>query len=57
LWEQPVSVQATGKGAGGLHRPDGMRARRADADFEQVEDADRHALIHQVRILPQLLQD
>jgi L-serine dehydratase len=27
----------------GAHRADGVRARRADADLEEVEDADCHA--------------
>jgi hypothetical protein len=28
----------------GAHRPDGMRARRPDADFEELEEAGIHAL-------------
>ena len=42
--EQPVASQPQREQARGAHRPDGVRTRRADADLEQVEDADRHGV-------------
>src|SRR5271157_3453983 len=42
LRQQAVVPQALGEHPGRLHRADRVRARRADAHLEQVEDADRH---------------
>src|SRR4029077_17429870 len=46
---EAVGAEALGEHPGRLHRPDGMRTRRADADLEQIEDADRHAGLHRRR--------
>ena len=41
--EQPVGCQTVDERVRGPHRPDRVRARRADADLVQVEGADGHA--------------
>ncbi len=38
-----ITQPAFDEACGGAHRSHGMRGRRADADFEQVEQADGHA--------------
>jgi hypothetical protein len=38
LRQQPAVGEVTGEPARGTHGPDGMRARRPDADREQIED-------------------
>jgi hypothetical protein len=43
LRHQAVFAQPDGEHPGCLHRPDGVRARRADTHLEQVKHADRHA--------------
>ena len=40
--EQPVLLQGGREGPGGPHRAHGVRARRADPDGEEVEDAQCH---------------
>ena len=40
--EQPARAQLPRKAARGLHRPHGMRARWADADFVQIEETRGH---------------
>jgi hypothetical protein len=42
LQQQPVSGQSLGKLAGSLHGADGVRARGANTDFENVENASGH---------------
>ncbi|GAA3134895.1 hypothetical protein GCM10020001_066900 [Nonomuraea salmonea] len=42
LVEHSVLVQAAGELVSGGHRAARVGARRADADLEEVEDADRH---------------
>jgi hypothetical protein len=45
LGEQAVLLQPGGEHPSGTHGADGVRAGRADADGEQVEDADCHAIL------------
>ena len=42
LCVQVFGMQQIGKGGRGLHRADGVRAGRADADFENIKDADHN---------------
>ncbi len=41
--EQPPPRQVCDERAGGIHRPHGVRTRRAEADLEDVEDGEGHA--------------
>ncbi len=40
--EQAVTLEPLGEQQRRAHRPDGVRAGRTDADFEEIEDADCH---------------
>jgi len=53
--EQPVGLQRHDETMGGAHRPDRVRARRADAHLEQIERADRLSR-HGARLLPTVAQ-
>ena len=44
LRELTIGLETLGEPLRRAHRPDGVRARRPDADLEDVEDRDVHAL-------------
>jgi hypothetical protein len=43
--EHPLALERLGEAARGAHRAHRVRARRADADLEHVEDAERHGVM------------